>query len=581
MGSRRGKPQPSPPTDRRGLRPPRARVMLAGPVARTPTILSALVTMLAVAGCERGTEATAGGAASGVEPTTAAPVERAQTLDELQRASCSDEIARVRREPALAGAPELEARRAHVLARAKGEPVLFERPPAVGEISPEARRHRERLRQSPSPYFAFHQLHRQIRGRRDVLREVMLTDGYLYSDSPDVATAMVELVTLPALFDAPELFIHRGADVLRATRKNRLMYEYADGPERGRPARLMLFDRVATTASGLVAPLHIDVRGASHRSGFDRLDVERITASAVLGRARFGSTWAQALFARQGVVLQEICALPEADQSARLQADRELVQRRRRVLAAQHAAILEQVDEALPFDEPRTEFGQQDGELRRAWSWAYRHGWHSYEVNDDHYQVFDLAGRPKVPQVCIDFVTDTFERASGTRWAPREEERRRVSGLLDFDTLGIGNRRSVEEFVKFSWQRPDAFDVVALSPTERIRFLERGAFFDHVYEHRDRYVPGDVVTIHGPKSDGEAHYHSFFVFEADPVSGMPTLLACNAGKPRIRTWDGVMRSAPLRSMKHRVRARLEWLEAITPPAQRIAERPSPLASSPI
>lgn len=40
------------------------------------------------------------------------------------------------------------------------------------------------------------------------------------------------------------------------------------------------------------------------------------------------------------------------------------------------------VGEALPFDEPKTEEGQQDGNLRPAWRWAYTHGWDSYTFND-------------------------------------------------------------------------------------------------------------------------------------------------------------------------------------------------------
>jgi hypothetical protein len=56
------------------------------------------------------------------------------------------------------------------------------------------------------------------------------------------------------------------------------------------------------------------------------------------------------------------------------------------------------------------------------------------------------------------------------------------------------------------------------------------------------------------------HYHSFYVVESDPITGMPILLAGNSGRPRLRAWDNVMRSAPLRSIKTRIRPRLEWLE---------------------
>jgi hypothetical protein len=125
---------------------------------------------------------------------------------------------------------------------------------------------------------------------------------------------------------------------------------------------------------------------------------------------------------------------------------------------AKRSHPLSQIEEALPFDEPVTEDGQQDGNLRPAWTWAYKQGWDSYEFNDDRYMVFDGAGRPKVPQVCIDFITDTLERASGTWWRGRDGQRERLRGKLDFETLGIENRRSVERFVRFAKAHPEWFD---------------------------------------------------------------------------------------------------------------------------
>ena len=511
-------------------------------------------------------------------PPPAAPVatsQRAPTLEEAGHDACAREIEGALAREGLPGAPGFEAARTHLLARAKGEPVLFVRPPRFDEeASKEAARYRSQLAKSPSPYFTLHQIYRHLRGRPEVARQVLMPEGYLYTESPDLAAGLVYYVKLPHLFSEKELWIHRGGEILHVVRKNRFRYEYADGPEAGRAARLMFLDRVATSRDALADPLHLDVRSLAHREGFDRVEVEHLAHDAVVARLRYGDAWARALLERRGERLDLVCREGEPAELAAADAERARALRMRRVLDQQQAAILLQVEEALPFDEPRTEFGQQDGELRRAWKWAYRHGWYSYEFNDDHYQVFDRQGRAKQPQVCIDFVTDTFERASGTWWAPKDAERQRTAGLLDFDNLDIVNRRSVEVFVNYAWGKPDWFDVYDLAFEERVRFLDRGRFFDHIAEHRERYRPGDVVVIHGPRNDGEAHYHSFFVFEADPVSGMPTLLAGNAGKPRIRTWEGVMRSAPLRSMKHRVRPRLEWLESVTkPPAARAAARP--------
>jgi len=70
------------------------------------------------------------------------------------------------------------------------------------------------------------------------------------------------------------------------------------------------------------------------------------------------------------------------------------------------------------------------------------------------------------------------------------------------------------------------------------------------------------VTIYGLRDDGKMHYHSFFVYEADPVTGAPSLVAANAGRPRIRPWEAEMLTAPQRSIRARIRPRLEWLELV-------------------
>jgi hypothetical protein len=301
----------------------------------------------------------------------------------------------------------------------------------------------------------------------------------------------------------------------------------------------------------------------------------------MVAELRYGRRWIPSLFRLSGSRAELECEMVSDAERADVQWTRALASRRQRVLDAKRSAILAQIEEALPFDEPITEDGQQDGNLRPAWIWAYNHGWDSYEFNDDHYRVFDGAGRPKIPQVCIDFITDTLERASGTWWRRQPEQRQRQLGRLNFDELAIDNRRSVDRFVRFAQDHPEWFDVLELEPEERIRFIERDRFFAYLLEQRDKYLPGDIVTIHGPRDDGEMHYHSFWIYDSDPVTGMPTLVASNAGRPRIRTWEFEMRVAPQRSIKHRIRPRLPWLETVLVTGERTAERPAPLASAPI
>ena len=70
------------------------------------------------------------------------------------------------------------------------------------------------------------------------------------------------------------------------------------------------------------------------------------------------------------------------------------------------------------------------------------------------------------------------------------------------------------------------------------------------------------MAILGLRDDERMHYHSFIVVSDDPLTGMPTAVAANAGRPRIRNWEAEMQNAPRRSIIARIRPRLEWLEAL-------------------
>jgi hypothetical protein len=192
--------------------------------------------------------------------------------------------------------------------------------------------------------------------------------------------------------------------------------------------------------------------------------------------------------------------------------------------------------------------------------WAYNHGSIGYSFNDVWYPVFDHQGRPHPPQVCIDFVLDTYERASGTWFGNRSGPRQRVVGGGDFDKYEMPNRRSVEAVANFFRDNPGTFDLWDLEPEQRFRLVQKEEFFDFLRDHADRFRVNNVVLIHGPRG-GEAHYHSFIIARTDPITGMPVEVMENAGKPRFRSWYSAMQSGPLRSIKHVMIPRIEWLRA--------------------
>jgi len=290
---------------------------------------------------------------------------------------------------------------------------------------------------------------------------------------------------------------------------------------------------------------------------------------------RFGKDWLPAALKRSGNTLELDCQRVPATLRESAGQARALAKRRAHVTDVLARVVKSELEEGLPFDEPKTEEGQQDGQLRPAWRRAYLDGLDRYTFNDDRYWVFDSRGRPHVPQVCIDFVTDTLERASGARFRARGEPREFVRGALDFDAFGLDNRRSVETFVSFARAHPEWFEFTETTLAERVPFRERSAFFRDVYAHRDEYRPFDIVVIFGLRSDEKLHYHSFFVADRDPVTGMPIAVVGNSGRPRVRSWENELQNAPQRAILAHIRPKLRWLEAAVAPESNLSTQGAP------
>jgi hypothetical protein len=493
-------------------------------------------------------------------------------------AECRQRIERELSAPSEPGAPALERVRAQVLGRAKATPVLFTREPSwESPASLEV----ENLRRSltlDATARGLGRLYHNFYKRPELARSVLLKQGYLYTDQPQLAFALLEKVELNHLFDAEQVVIQRGAEILLAQRKQD-EYVYATGSETGERAKVLLFDRVWAKDELPPPPLHVDLEALSADLGFWRARWEHATETKVVLNLRYGEHWVLTLLDREGAKLRLNCEWIEPAERAAVSLARKREQEQNAMLAQQRRVIQRMVNEALPFDEPRTEEGQQDGNLRPSWRGAYLRGEWTYEFNEDRYPVFDSRGRPRVPQVCIDFVTDTLERASGSWWGSQDEPRAKSRGRLLFDEFAIDNRRSVERFTNFAWNHPEHFDVYFLEPEERLALTAGDAFFSHLEEHAARYRAGDIVNILGLRSDEKYHYHSFLVYKSDPVTGMPLWLAGNAGRPRLRSWYGELLSAPRRSIKSRIRPRLEWLRSILEAEQSLAREPAPLDES--
>jgi hypothetical protein len=346
--------------------------------------------------------------------------------------------------------------------------------------------------------------------------------------------------------------------------------------------RLLLFDRVGTGAPPL--PLHRDLRSLRYRLHFTRARIVHLTSEAIVADLRYGDRWIPSVLASDGAKLELECEIVGDADAAAVRQARELGTRKERVLAGLRRAMIEQIEDGLPFDEPITEYGQQDGHMRFKWLTAYLAGQRTYRMNGDLYYVYGPDGQPRPPQVCIDFVYDTFERASGTWWERLGDEPRRVVGRMDFGTFSDTTLRRADKMLEFAESQPDRFSVHAIPAHERVPMWDKQRFFGYLTANAERFEPGDIVMIRGytpfekPWQERVMHYHSFFVYEVDPLSGVPVALVGNPGRPSIRTWLFEGLRTPKRSVWYSIRPRLEWLESIVPESPQ-AELAAPTLSA--
>lgn len=522
------------------------------------TVLVGLLALTA-AGCR----ARANPVVTTAAPTASVGSSNSMPARDLEREACQARIASLEAEPTLSGAPAFDRTRAEVLGRARGEPMLFVREPAraTGADAGSA---------PPRGAGAIRAALKLRAKDRAALRALLLREGYVYASDPAEALALVGALELTALFDEPTIHLARGADVLTLARKDGRFpsYRYADG----RTAELLFGDRVATTREALSAPLHRDLRGLQRRAGFERARILAYREKGLVAELRFDGAWVKGLLVARGAELDVGCFDADEPTRRRVAAFVTKDAPRRNALKKLREAVDAQVLEAVPFDRPRDEkTAERDGELRPSWRFAYLHGGAFFSHDEQSYPVFDAQGRPLPPQMCVDFVLDSFERGAGTWFRPRGSDLGRTVGSLDFDALGIKNRRSVLAFEKFAEEHSDLFEHARMKPEERIPFGERSRFFSFLLEHADRFRPGDIVAIQGRKADGLIHQHAILIEDTDPLTGFPEALADQMKRPRRRTWEGIMAEAPLRSLLFHVRPKDRVLLALGEEAGAVRE----------
>ncbi len=545
-------------------RPWSRKAELLAPGAYYAAVMAFLRTLgfaatLAILGCDRSATPPPSGATPAAPAPSAAP---SRAL--IEERTCRERIDRLAALPALPGAPGFEAKRGELLGRGKGEAVVYLRTPSFEQELPLRLSLLRGEMRRQSPFLGIPRAIEQLRYFPADLRRLFLAEGYVYSESPAEAAVLIDVLKLGRLFQEPELWLARGGETLRVLRDRHGVYRHADGVQQGEEAALLFGDRVATSAAGLGPRLHRDLTALVEAQHPDQVRLDRLTEQGAVGALRYGERWVPAALEDDGVRYNLGCLAIPPEQRQEVEGLRAVNEQRAGSLARLRESIQAMVGERLRFDEPLEEVGQQDGALRPAWKWAYDHDATTYSFNGVGYQVFDSKGRPHPPQVCVDFVLDAYERASGSWFQGADQPRKRVQGAIDFDAMDLKNRRSAAEVVTFAANHPEMFEVWSLPDEERIPFARRSDFFAYIARNREKFAVGSIVVIHGMKDDGLPHYHSFLIESVDPITGFPYRLAGNAGRPRLQSWEGVLRGAPRRSVRHVLIPRTTWLGAVLP-----------------
>jgi len=501
------------------------------------------------------------GLRSGISPLVAPQIDAIAKLD-LERTSCQQQLALVGAEADLGGTPAFDEQRAAILGRASGEPIVLVRAPAstANHALPEDVRRARGATTSSTPPAYVSRWRTRFRHQPDKLRQLVLREGYLYSEDPVEAFWLVRKLTVADLFDDNAIWLARGETKHRLERDGS-RYLHRGGERNGEPAKLLFGDRLANDETGLERPLHRDFRALRRRIGFDRAQLLHRTPKHLIARLRFAGQWTLALLASDGASLSLSCFDTDRQTRANIEQHVRNTDWRRRATTALNQAVDSAVREQLPFDRPRGVSDHfSDGQLRPQWRWAYQRGANAFSHDEKTYFVFDRKGRPAPPQMCVEFILDSFERASGTWYRPRGETPQRNAGELDFNLFGLNNRAGVLAFERFAQRTPSLFESSRFET--RIPFRERARFFAFLRDDSDRFLPGDVLAIQGEKADGYIHQHAILVTDVDPMTGFPYGLADQMRVPRRRTWEAIMAEAPKRSLLYQVRPRPEMLSRL-------------------
>lgn len=195
------------------------------------------------------------------------------------------------------------------------------------------------------------------------------------------------------------------------------------------------------------------------------------------------------------------------------QLDEEMLSRQ--VLLAGVQSVLDTfIKEKLPFDEPRVEVGQEDGKLREFWQVSWSKGRGRFGYRGEWYYVRSSEGNAIPPQVCADFIVDTFDRLGGSWWVDNKRIDSPSSFTNFIKSYNLYHRR-VSDLIQVMKVNPQYFEIIYSKKREGVRLKDYNQLHN-LFNDLD-IVLGDIVFINGPTpwDKSHEHWHSFFIYKLD------------------------------------------------------------------
>lgn len=426
---------------------------------------------------------------------------------------------------------------------AKGHPVfLIKEPDYYFSDDRVIISHRDRFNRANAWKFLISDTNRKFyKYNKNIGYNTFLREGYLYHPNPTTSKALSELVTIDMLVGESIFYIHRGSLKMKVEKKGG-RYWYADGPYKGRTATIQFMDRILLSGNYEDEPLHLDFAPIKDDLGFDTITPTLVSSSFVVADINYGELKSQALLKRNGASVDLICETTDTSEV------RDKRSYRGNGIRLMKKAMMEQVQEKIPFDEPKYEVGQEDGKLRDAWLNYFYRGSLKYQytnqrMTEENY-IYGHLGKPLPPQVCVDFLVDTIDRTAGSWYTDVGDRRKpqKTEGTFNSTHLRYKDEdgkdkhyaiRNVRGFTHFASDHPEWFEIINVDDKVKI-----GSDDFFTYLKTLKLQEGDMVFIRGevPWDENKEHFHSFIIYQNDPVSGMPVLLAMNAGHAALRPW---------------------------------------------